>query len=314
MDVSIIIVNYNTRNLLKQCIDSVFEKTHSIKFEIIVVDNASSDGSQQMIKENFLNIILIESQENLGFGRANNIGFKYANGRNIFLLNSDTILLNNAVKILSDFLDANLNVGVCGGNLFDVNLKPNHSYRRTFPSILWELNWLTFGYLEKIRYGKNREFNYTNDVLEVGYIIGADMMVRMTVLDEVGVFDADFFMYSEESELSWRIKEAGYKIMSVPQAQIIHFEGGSFQRKNINNNKLKLYFEGRELYYIKTTSKTRHFIVNTVYMSFLILKFIFYFFNQKKHQANREAIQIFKSVERKFRHFDTKKISVLIKV
>jgi GT2 family glycosyltransferase len=249
MDVSIIIVNYNTKNLLKQCINSVFEKTRGIEFEIIVVDNASTDGSQQMIRNDFPEILLVESQENLGFGRANNFGFGYAKGRNIFLLNSDTILLNNAVKILSDYLDNNQKVGICGGNLYDERKCPASSFSRHLPSLFWELNIFFGGVLSKVRYGKNVYFNYTNTPLEVGYITGADMMLRASILRDIGGFDPDFFLYFEETELTYRVKKLNFSVYSVPDAQIIHLESRSFSD---NYKKLKWLLDSSNLYYKKT--------------------------------------------------------------
>ena len=262
MDVSIVIVNYNTKDLLKQCIESVFAKTVDLDFEIIVVDNASSDGSQQMIKDVFPEVILVENLENVGFGRANNIGFDYAKGRNIFLLNSDTVLLNNAVKILSDYLDDNPQTGICGGNLYDEKENPGLSFKRYFPSVLFELNTLLGDILFKIRYGKNSDFNYTNKPLEVAYVIGADMLLRASILNIAGKFDPDFFMYFEETEFSWRIRKAGFSIYSVPSARIIHLESKSFSD---NHKKLKLRFHSRSLYYKKTNSWVSRKIINIIY-------------------------------------------------
>jgi GT2 family glycosyltransferase len=251
MDVSIIIVSYNTEALLRQCLESVFAKTCNIEFEIIVIDNASSDGSQRMVKEFFSEVTLIESQKNLGFGQANNLGFKYAKGRNIFLLNSDTILLNNAVKILSDYLDNNSQAGICGGNLYNEKKEPDISFIRCLPSIFSELNILLRGRLFKIMYGKNMEFNHTGNPLKVGYVCGADMMLRASVLNDVGGFDHDFFMYYEETELTYRIKKTGFFTYSIPSANIIHLRGKSFSN---NNERIKLLLHSEDLYYKKTHS------------------------------------------------------------
>jgi len=228
MDVSIIIVNYNTIKLIEDCIQSIYETTTEIDYEIIVVDNASVDGSQKKIKTKFKNIKLIELNKNIGFGCANNEGIKMASGKKIFFLNPDTILLNNTVKILSEFLDQNSDIGACGGNLYTKDLKPNFSYMPFFPTLLPELNLLTGNLIYKFFVGKNYQFNYTGKPIEVAYITGADMMITRECLSVTGTFDPDFFMYYEETELSLRIKKSGYKIYSVPDAKIIHFEGGSF--------------------------------------------------------------------------------------
>jgi GT2 family glycosyltransferase len=278
MDVSVIIVNYNTKTLLKQCLMSVFEKTHDIDFEIIVVDNASHDGSQQMLKEDFPNVLLIESQENLGFGRANNEGIKIATGRNIFFLNPDTLLLNNAIKILSDYLDENELTGACGGNLYDAFMKPAHSYDTKFPSITYELR------LYKLLSRKNREFNKTKNTFEVAHITGADLMVKKFVLDKVGVFSNQFFMYYEETELCFRIHKVGYKIIAVPFAKIQHLEGKSFYSK-LDITRIKYIAQGRQIFYSLHYSTQYIRVANFVYTCMLYLKtIIFYVINKDKYK------------------------------
>jgi hypothetical protein len=130
MDVSIIIVNYNTSELLKDCINSVLKKTQNVKYELIVIDNASSDCSIKMMKNEFPSIKLIESKENLGFGRANNLGARYATGKYLLLLNTDTLLINNAINILFDFMekDTKQTIAACGGNLYNLDRTENYSY------------------------------------------------------------------------------------------------------------------------------------------------------------------------------------------
>lgn len=248
MDVSIIIVSYNTRELVKACLNSLYKNTSSLAFEVIVVDNNSQDRISEMLNEEFKEVKFLALPNNIGFGRANNEGIKIAKGRNIFLLNPDTLLLNNAVKILSDFLDARRDVAICGGNLYRGDLSPAHSYMMYLPSLKGELNEMLFGRLFREKHGATLEFNHGDSPLEVGYITGADMMIRQDVLDEVGLFDADFFMYFEETELTWRIKKRGYKVMNVPSAKIIHLEGQSITLKE---RREQMYLSSRRLYYQK---------------------------------------------------------------
>jgi GT2 family glycosyltransferase len=262
MNVSIIIVSYNTQALLKQCLASVFEKTQDIKFEVIVVDNASHDGSPQMVREEFPNVTLIESPANLGFGRANNLGAQAAKGKYLFLLNPDTIVLNNAVKILAEFLDNNPKAGICGGNLFDADKKPAPSYHMFLPSILWELNLFTSNMLGKLRYGKNFYFNHTQRPRKVGYITGADLMISRDLFQHLNGFDPDFFVYYEETELTFRVKKAGYEVYSVPQAEIIHLEGQTFSGNW--ERRAKMFLEGRGKYYQKTHTHFTHLICNSI--------------------------------------------------
>ena len=228
MEVSIIIVNYNAKDLVLKCIDSIFLKTVGLHYEVIVIDNCSTDGSVDLLSQNN-RIRLIKLDANLGFGLANNEGFKIAKGKYVFCLNPDTLLLNNAIKILYDFMENRSEVGICGGNLYDIDMNPTHSYRMMLPSIWWELDWHLNLIYTKLRWGQNSEFNHTDNPLQVGYITGADMMVRKDVIDRVGGFSKYFFMYYEDCELTWRIRKAGYKVYSIPSAHIQHLEGKSFK-------------------------------------------------------------------------------------
>lgn len=176
IDVSIIIVNYNTCRLTENCIRSIYEKTKEISFEVILVDNASKDGSKELFTHDS-RISYIYLSDNIGFGRANNEGLKKAKGRNILFLNSDTLLVNNAIKILSDYLDNNYRVGAVGGNLYSNQGAPLHSYRRLSPIAL-ELNIMLANILSKIFFGRNEEHNHTEKPIEVKYIVGADLMVK----------------------------------------------------------------------------------------------------------------------------------------
>jgi GT2 family glycosyltransferase len=272
MDVSIIIVSYNVRALLKQCLESVFEKTRDVDFEVIVVDNMSHDGSQQMMREAFPDVTLIES-ENKGFGYANNAGAQHAKGKYLFLLNPDTILQNNAVKILFDFIDSHPKVGICGGNLWDENKKPARSYDVFLPSVAWELNLFSAMRIGKLRYGKNTQFNHTAIPRKVAYITGADLMIRADVFRHLKGFDTDFFLYFEETELSFRVKKAGYEIYNVPQAEIIHLEG-----KSLSNTQAGLHYmtKSRSVYYKKTHATFTLWLCNSILL-FTILSRIVWF-------------------------------------
>jgi len=251
MDVSIIIVNYNTQNLLRNCLNSIFEKTAGIKFEIIVVDNNSSDNSVNMLEEEFGRVKLVKSSENLGFGRGNNLGLEQAQGKYILFLNSDCELINNAIKIMFDFMEKNQNCGACGGNLFDENKNYNmaagnqgYLKDKIITSTLLKL-------IFRKRYNEIRYFEENFDrtkIAEVGFIIGADLMIKKSVLDQIGSFDQRFFFYFEEVELQHRILKAGYKIFFIPQAEIYHFEG-----KSSDNSTRKLIRQRSEYLYYKIT-------------------------------------------------------------
>lgn len=293
-NVSIIIVSYNTRELLYSCLWTLFENTKNIDFEVVVVDNASSDQSIEMVKRFFPRVNVIALGENIGFGRANNEGIRVAKGRNVFLLNPDTVLLNNAVKILSDYLDEHSEVAVCGGNLFTRELEGTHSYLMHLPALYSEVDQLLGERLSICRYGNNRFFNQLGQPLEVGYVSGADMMIRKSVLDEVGCFDPDFFMYFEETELTFRIREAGYRVMSVPEARIIHLEGQSFKLKE---SREKMFLTSRRIYLKKTLTRgMRYFLCQLVYGVNVFVHVVYHTFVRK--DADRLELWKFR-----WRHF-----------
>ena len=264
MQVSIIIVSYNTKELTKKAIQSVFDKTEGIEYEIIVVDNASKDGSVEELKKTFQDkITVIQSKENLGFGRANNLGIKQSKGEYIFLLNSDTELINNAIKIFYEYMEENKQVGVCGGNLYNVNNVPEESYASYKNNIIsyFIYRYLTIFYYYVYKFTKKKKFychfNYSNKVKEVGYISGADMFIRKEALDKSGLFDENFFMYCEDGDLNFRIRKQGYNIKSIPQAKIFHYLSKS--SKDILE-KYKIAMKGTYYFYFKYFGKKTFFI------------------------------------------------------
>lgn len=263
MDVSIIIVNYHSADMVIDCINSVWEKTKSASVEIIVVDNASGDGSADTLRRAFGDrITLIESPENLGFGRANNLGAKQAAGEYLFLLNPDTILVNDAIDVLKGYLDDHPACGVAGGNLFFPDLSPAPSFCRRFDDLQLEkqrASWtaLVGGKIREklLRGGKAKplaEFNHTDTPEKVAYIFGADMMLKRSLYEAVGGFDPDFFMYGEEQELTWRITARGYEVVCVSQARIIHLEGATSKARDaFSERQFRMRMNGTLTYYKK---------------------------------------------------------------
>ncbi len=259
MDVSVIIVNYHSAGLVTDCIRSIREKTDGITYEIIVVDNASGDGSVETLREAFgSGITLIPSAENLGFGKANNLGATRATGEYLFLLNPDTLLVNNAIKTLFDYLQAHSEVGVAGGNLYSPDMMPAPSFCRTFDDLKSERRRAGWRYIlgsklrDKLSPRPMTEFNATQSPETVAYIFGADMMMKKSLFDSVGGFDPDFFMYAEEEELTWRITRKGYQVVSVPDAKIIHLEGATTKKQNaFSERQFKMRMHGTLTYYLK---------------------------------------------------------------
>lgn len=258
IDVSIIFVNYNTTKLLKECLESVKKQIIGVNYEVVIVDNDSNTENKEGLKELSSEYKVVLSDENLGFGRANNLGATYASGKYLFLLNTDTVLVNNAIKILFDYIESDPECGVVGVNMFDKDHKPYHSYLRFLPSIKAmikdEILPSKYSYYRNL---DNYNFNKTDSPLEVGYITGAAFMISKKIFDELGGFDKDFFLYCEETELCARVKKSGYKIINVPQAEIIHYEGASMVTTEDFNARRYSLMNGRSqfLYYKKVYGK-----------------------------------------------------------
>ena len=222
MDVSIIIVTFNTCVLTEECVRSIEENVVGVEYEIIIVDNASTDGSKFFF-ESRRNITYLYSETNLGFGKANNLAAKYARGKYLFFLNSDTILLNNALKYFLDYVSTYHSKKIClGGFLMDKNHRLTHSSGK-FPTI-WSvlLQYLTLPL-------KRKAFTFSsNDHVEiVDYIIGADLFVSSALFHQVNGFDERFFLYYEETDLQLRLSQIGILRMLIPGPEIVHLEGSS---------------------------------------------------------------------------------------
>lgn len=296
MDVSIIIINYNTLQLTHNCIESVFAKTKNIDFEVILVDNASTDGSKEFFEKDE-RIKYIYSQENLGFGRGNNLGYKYAKGNYIFLLNSDTVLINNAIYELVTFMNNHFDITICGGQLFNTEMQKCHSYGLFLPSLKQEVDTLFRGLFSRKKRKHIESELLLNGYAVVGYITGADMLLRRDKVDEIGLFDPDFFMYYEETEMSRRYANKGYLSVFYPKAEIQHLEGKSFSFKE---SRERMFLESRRLYYTKGNySLVYYYLCTTIYILYLLTSIIKDVFNNNIQSAKntRKRIRFILSVE-----------------
>lgn len=228
--VSIIIVSWNTRDVLYDCLASIYKEARNFTFEVIIIDNASSDSSTEMVKKEFPQVILIENQENKGFAAANNQGIAKSEGRYILFLNSDTVILDHAIEKSVEFADAHLRAAVVGCRVLNRDRTVQQTCFR-FPSALNML--LSSSYLYKL-FPKSRFFGRErmtwwnrNDVREVDAVTGCFMLVRLKAIEQVGKMDERFFMYGEETDWCYRFKQAGWKVLFAPVAEIIHLGGQS---------------------------------------------------------------------------------------
>lgn len=282
MDVSIIIVNYKTPNLVIDCLKSIKDFTYNINYEAIVIDNDSGDGSLNKIAEAHPWARYIQSESNLGFGRANNLGAKHASGKYLFFLNSDTQLMNNAVKILHNFMEENQNkVGACGANLYHADGSPNFSYTLYLPSLFSHVLYRSY----LIKYYSNDNFNHSSINKKVAQVIGAHLMMTRTLFEEIGGFDSKYFMYVEDTDIQTTITRMGYEVYSVPEAKILHLQGAS----SLSYMKLKWEIDSYRIYFKKFHGKNTLKVYNGIELTSLYFRKFMY--KLKGREAYRIAVE-----------------------
>ncbi|MDO8312913.1 MAG: glycosyltransferase family 2 protein, partial [Sideroxyarcus sp.] len=233
-DLSIVIVNWNTLDMLRDALASTYATLAGITAEVIVVDNASTDGSPDMVAREFPQAILLRNTDNRGFAAANNQGFALATGRHILLLNSDTIVLGDVLGASVRYLDAHPKVGAMGCRV----LNADHTMQRTcsmWPSLL-NLILLTSG-LWKLPYprflGRYQMMDWQRDTERaVDSISGCYLMLRRPVLDQIGPLDEAFFFFGEETDWCRRMRAAGWQLMFAPVGEIVHYGSGSARKLN----------------------------------------------------------------------------------
>ncbi len=247
-DLSIIIVSWNVCDLLRKCLQSIEQGKGNLNVEVIVVDNASSDGSQDMVRDEFPTVKLEAQSENVGFPRGNNLGLEIANGSHFLLLNPDTEVLGDALSILIQYLENHPAVGLVAGQLLNPDRSTQSSIRR-FPTVaigIFESTWLQ-GLAPRRLLDRYYFADAPADTpLEVDWVVGACMMVRKEIIEQVGLLDEAYYMYSEELDWCKRIKTAGWQVVYLPTAEIIHHVGKSSEQavaeRHVNFQRAKLRY------------------------------------------------------------------------
>lgn len=275
-DLSVIIINYNVKQLLRECLYSIYRNTKRINLEIIIVDNNSTDGSVDMVKSEFPEVKLIENCQNLGFAKANNQALKENKGRYVLLLNPDTVVLPNALDKMIEFMEANSQAGALGCKL----LYPDGSLQRScrsFPT-------LTTAFFENLGlekfFPKNKliakyrmgYWDY-NDVREVDQPMGSALMIRREVIEHVGFLDERFYMFFEEVDWCFRIKKRGWKIYFMPSAEIIHY--GSQSARPSMPRMMILGYKSKHRFFRKHYGILSEWIVKPIDLLGLILKTLY---------------------------------------
>lgn len=241
MDLSVVIVNWNTRELLSDCLRSVYETAEGIRFEVFVVDNASTDGSAAMVRDRFPLVRLIENLENVGFARANNQAMRQANGRYALLLNSDTILTANNLLALMQFGNDHPYAGIVGVKLVNADGTFQAAFNDfpTWQSVLLE----TWGMPQ--RFSRNRYYpsyppEESMDARPCNWVGGACLLARRAAIEKVGLLDEGFFMYSEEMDWCYRMWEKRWEVWYTPGVEVIHLGGASADRLS-STQRMRMY-------------------------------------------------------------------------
>lgn len=234
MKLSIVVVNYNVKYFLEQCLHSVFKASEQLETEVFVVDNRSVDGSVQMVREKFPQVKLIENQQNVGFSKANNQAIRQAKGEYILLLNPDTVVEDDTFEKITAFMDAHPDAGGLGVKMVDGKGKFLPESKRGLPTpavAFYKIFGLAALFPRSKTFGQYHLTYLSNDeVHSVDVLSGAFMLLRRTALDKVGLLDESYFMYGEDIDLSYRLTQGGFCNYYFPHTRIIHYKGESTKK------------------------------------------------------------------------------------
>jgi GT2 family glycosyltransferase len=272
MDISVIIVNWNTKELIKNCLDSVYRTMGNIAFEIIVVDNASFDGSISMLEEKYPQVIKIANQENKGFGAANNQGFAVMKGKYALLLNTDAILTPNAVHKLWTFCEQHQEAAIVCGQLLHADGSKQNSVA-AFPTLLTlAVNTSLLEYLFPRRFPSKRYEH--KEPIEIDSAIGACIMISKKALDEVSFFDERYFFFFEETDLAYAFHCKGWSVYHMPDAYIYHLQGQSIGH---NVGSRIEFYRSRYQFLCKWHSFPYYYLTSGIIFLRLVVNWIFSF-------------------------------------
>ncbi|WP_426350480.1 glycosyltransferase family 2 protein [Alloiococcus sp. CFN-8] len=277
MDLSIIIVSYNTSEMTAKAVSSVIDTVKSYSYEIIVVDNDSKDNSPKILKELFEDkIILIENKENLGFSRANNMGIRMARGEYILLLNSDTIAHDKAIDAALAFAKQVDGIGAVGAKILLKDGTLDKACKRGFPtpwnSLSYSLKLDKLFKRSKFFGGYHLTHISEEEISDVDCIMGAFMLLPSSVIEKVGLLDEDFFMYGEDIDWCYRIIKAGYKIIYYPKSVITHYKKASFNKRR--KQTIKEFYSSMKIFYNKHYDNKYPSVVKGMVFMGINLRFI----------------------------------------
>lgn len=285
MNLSVVIVNYRTFELTRDTINSILEYSYPFSLEVIVVDNASGDDSLSRLKDYFKdNVKFIASNENRGFAAGNNLALREVSSDYVLLLNSDTIVWENTLENIYDYMENHSDVGACGCRVRLENGDLDKACKRTFPNVKNSF----FRLFHIPTKSKDDNYNLTDlpdgEVYEIDCLTGAFMFIRSEALDDSGLLDETFFMYGEDIDLCYRIKQAGWKIVYYGKSSITHLKGASSKKQK--NKLIYEFYRAMYIYYKKHHAHESSFIVNIiVYFGIAVLCTIKLFLNLFKTKS-----------------------------
>lgn len=281
IDLSIIIVNWNSVDYLSECLSHIYKRTHNLTFEIIVVDNASYDGCREMLAAQFPEVKFIQSEKNLGFAGANNLAYKHASADTLLFLNPDTEVVNSAIDKMAVFLKNTSDAGAVGCKLLNPDQSVQLSSVKAFPTILnqmFDAERLKYRFPKLKLWGMQPLFDDSGIPVKVDVVSGACMMLKREVFENAGLFTTDYFMYGEDVDLCYKINKSGFHVYYFGDARVIHYEGKSASKQNNNffsvlmmqNAKMIFFEKVRGLLYARIY-KIMIFIVSCIRLFFIIL-------------------------------------------
>lgn len=267
VDMSIVLVCWNNKAYLDPCLKSLYEGGLKSSFDIVVIDNGSTDGSQQMLAEKYPDVKLIQNSGNVGLGKASNQGIEVTDGRHVLLLNNDTIVNGPALDMLVEFLDEHPEAGAVAGKL----LNPDGSFQSgyaPFSTLLEE--FLIVTRIGELLWAGFPSHGDSNEIKSTGWLSSACLLVRRSSLDQIGLLDESYFIYGDEADLQFRLNKAGWKVYFLPASSIIHFGGRSMDRWK----RRKMAYRGKLLFYKKNYGFLSTFLLRVLFFVMSLLKLL----------------------------------------
>ena len=285
VDMSIVLVCWNNKAYLDPCLKSLYEAGLKSSFDVVVVDNGSTDGSQQMLAEKYPQVRLIQNPGNLGLGKASNQGIEATQGRYILLLNNDTLVNAPALDGLVELLEAHPEAGAAGGKLLNADSTFQAGYA---PFSTLREEFLIVTHIGEMLWPGYPSHGASDEIRTAGWLSSACLLLRRRALNQVGLLDESYFIYGDEADLQYRLNNANWKVYYLPSSAIIHFGGRSMDRWK----RRKMVYRGKMLFYQKNYGFLRTLLLRMLFFVMSALKLIVWvfglFFPAKNAQARKE--------------------------